>query len=98
MKITTTFEQGGKVLLSTTAELSFKGSRYLGTIREVQCFTSIRFLDPSDRRCGRDYTTAGFGGSYSVIQRDETGKIVQVIAVTTEKTLARMPGATIAVH
>jgi hypothetical protein len=94
-KITNTFERNGKVLLSTTCELSLRG-RYLGDIRGVQCFASVRFRDPNDRRCGVDYSVAGFGGSYSVIQRDESGKILSVVAVTTVDTLRLMPGAALA--
>jgi hypothetical protein len=94
--ITTQFVQNGRVLLTTTCELSLRG-RYLGEIRGVQCFSSVRFRDPNDRRRGTDYTTAGFG-SYSVVSRNEAGEIVSLVAVTTEKTLAKMPGATIAMH
>lgn len=97
-KITTTFEQNGKTLLTTNCELSLAHSRFIGLIREVQCFESIRFRCPSDRRCGTDYSVAGFGGSYSVIQRDEAGKIILVVAVTTVKTLERMPEAAVATY
>jgi len=93
--ITTEFVQAGRVLLSTTFELALKG-RYLGTIGNVQCFDSVRFRDPTDRRCGIDYTTAGFKGSYSVVSRNEAGEIVLIVGVTTSEKLSRVPGAELA--
>jgi len=90
--ITTTFERDGRVLLSTSCALILRG-RLLGSIGNVPVYESVRFLDPSDARCGSDNSIAGFGGSYSVISRNAAGEIVGLAAVSTSEKLARFHGA-----
>jgi len=91
-KLTTEFTRNGKVLLRSQAELSVMHSRYLGTIGKVQVFDHVRFRDAQDRRRGQDYSAVEMAGSFSVVQRDENGTIVQLFAVSKPEVLARIPG------